>query len=59
MKTGGAIRSLENLTLIESVVTGNQSGRGGGLYNRSGTMEVIRSTISQNNERRSAKRTLR
>src|SRR4029079_5402555 len=28
-ESGGAIRSHENLTLIESVITGNQSGRGG------------------------------
>jgi hypothetical protein len=46
---GGAIRSLENLTLIDSVVIDNQSGRGGGLYNGAGTMEIIGCTIFQNN----------
>jgi hypothetical protein len=45
---GGAIRSHENLTLTNSVITGNDSDRGAGLYNRFGTMKVINSTVSHN-----------
>jgi len=49
---GGGILSLENLTLQDSVVSGNtadgSSNSGGGIYSRIGDLTVLNSTISGN-----------
>ncbi len=47
---GGAIRNVENLTLNSSVVTGNASTAGGGLYNlgASAVLTVNDTTVSNN-----------
>lgn len=47
---GGAIRSLENLTLTDSVLTGNHAHLygGGGLYAAQGQTTVAGSTVSNN-----------
>jgi predicted outer membrane repeat protein len=46
---GGAIRTTEDLTVRDSVVTGNSaSGRGGGIYVANGILNVIDTTISGN-----------
>ena len=46
---GGAIRSRENLTIQESVITLNASSiNGGGVYVRDGSLTISESTISRN-----------
>lgn len=46
--SGGGIRNEADLTLIDSVVTGNVATVGSGLANYNGTMRIIRSVISGN-----------
>jgi hypothetical protein len=46
---GGAIASSENLTVANSVITGNRaSGNGGGILEELGTLTLRRSTVSGN-----------
>jgi hypothetical protein len=49
---GGGIRTLENLTVTNSVISGNSTaesnGNGGGIFSRGGTLAVTNSTISNN-----------
>ncbi len=48
---GGGIRTLESLTVRDSVITGNQGGKGGGIYaynNAFGTTTIQNSTLSGN-----------
>ena len=45
---GGAIFTRENLTLTNAILTGNRAFHGGGIYNASGTTEVVNSTMSGN-----------
>ncbi len=46
--TGGAIRSLENLTIQESAITGNAAYTGGGIYQTSGALTVADTLIGAN-----------
>ncbi|WP_197530349.1 choice-of-anchor Q domain-containing protein [Bythopirellula polymerisocia] len=46
--TGGGIRSRENVTLLNSVVTGNAAVTGGGIQHRYGTFQLMASTVSFN-----------
>lgn len=48
LEIGGAIFSSENLTLVESAVTGSTAQRGGGIYNYEGALTVIDSIVSGN-----------
>ena len=48
---GGAIRNRENLTVVDSIISGNAAnpnGLGGGIYSDSGTLDVSNSTIKSN-----------
>lgn len=48
-KIGGAIDSAENLTVLDSLITGNTAQQiGGGIASRIGTLTVKNSTISNN-----------
>ena len=48
--TGGGIRNQANLTLVDSVVTGNVAGSGAGIANYGGTLRVERSVITGNGD---------
>ena len=49
---GGAILSLENLTITDSIISGNSTvaviGSGGGIFGLGGDLEILRSTVSGN-----------
>ncbi len=45
---GGGIRNQDQLTLIDSLVTGNTSGSGAGVANYGGTLRIERSVITGN-----------
>jgi uncharacterized repeat protein (TIGR01451 family) len=47
---GGGIRNQGNLTVIDSVVTGNVAASGAGIANYNGTLKLQRSTISGNGD---------
>lgn len=48
--TGGGIRNQANLTLVDSVVTGNVAGSGAGIANYGGTLRIQRSVITGNGD---------
>lgn len=45
---GGGIRNEDNLTLVDSIVTGNVATVGAGVGNYNGTLRIMRSVISGN-----------
>ncbi len=46
---GGAITSYENLTILDSIIRNSRTSRnGGGIYHRTGTLEIHRSQIIDN-----------
>jgi predicted outer membrane repeat protein len=46
--TGGGILNAEQLTLTDSIITGNSAQLGGGVYNDGGVLAVAHSTIHDN-----------
>jgi uncharacterized repeat protein (TIGR01451 family)/CSLREA domain-containing protein len=46
--SGGGIRNEDNLTMVDSVVTGNVGNLGAGIANYNGTLRIVRSIISGN-----------
>ncbi|MEM1070138.1 MAG: choice-of-anchor Q domain-containing protein [Planctomycetota bacterium] len=48
--SGGGIRNESNLTLIDTVITGNVATAGAGVANYLGTLRLLRSTVSGNGD---------
>ena len=48
---GGGILNRENLTLLDSKITGNIAVRGGGIYTRNGSLTLTRSAVEENSSR--------
>lgn len=47
-QNGGAIASFWDLTIHDSVITGNAGNLGGGVYQRNGSLTLLNSNVSQN-----------